>query len=285
MQQSQLNSHKADGGAGPQRHWIFSRLTRGGGEKTHESSRLRSALVQDISLQSEASRLLSIPKNGGAVIGGIFFAAACIAVLLGDVSLKTLLDSYQLSMVENPLPTKAATGATLAFIGDGLAQLKGGGTYCSQRAMSFAFFDSCNRMFQHFALPAVIFACQGQMLGGLISRILPTTLSNGAQSSGLMQLFATTERTIAYQFVVTPFFYYPVFFTLTGLLQGLSVSQTFERAKALFMPCWRTNLIFWIPVQMIMFGLVDEKWQIPFACIMGIVWSSILSIMAGKVKR
>ena len=87
-----------------------------------------------------------------------------------------------------------------------------------------------------------------------------------------------------YQLGVIPLFYYPVFFSFTGIMQGLSIKQSYERAKANFFSCWRTNLKFWIPIQLVMFGLIDEKWQIPFVCVMGLIWSTILSVIAGKAS-
>jgi protein Mpv17 len=219
-----------------------------------------------------------------ALVGGMVFAAAYLILLQSlPFSFETLLESYKLSMIQHPLQTKVATGASLAVVGDAVAQMREPGDYSSQRAVSFALFDSCYRMFQHIAFPAIVRMCQGRMLGGIISAVLPT-FSLGAESSGVIQLFATMERTLAYQFGVVPLFYYPIFFAFTGLLQGLSIQQTYQRAKDNFFPCWRRNLMFWIPIQMVMFGLVDEKWQIPFVCVMGMAWSTILSVTAGKVK-
>ena len=43
--------------------------------------------------------------------------------------------------------------------------------------------------------------------------------------------------------------------------------------------------MFWIPTQMILFGVVAEKWQIPFACFMGMLWSMVLSKTAGNTKK
>jgi len=34
-----------------------------------------------------------------------------------------------------------------------------------------------------------------------------------------------------------------------------------------------------------MFGILAEKWQIPFACLMGMLWSMILSKYAGSTKK
>jgi len=36
---------------------------------------------------------------------------------------------------------------------------------------------------------------------------------------------------------------------------------------------------------MVMFGLISENWQIPFVCVMGILWSMILSVVAGKATK
>ena len=189
------------------------------------------------------------------------------------------LTNYKNSMVVHPLQTKVATGVTLAVLGDATAQMRESKSYDSRRAVSFAGFDSCYRVFQHFAFPFIVRSCQGNILGNLFS-VLP----NMVVTSKLRHLFATAERTFAYQFFVIPFFYYPVFFTFTGLIQGLTLKETFARAKANFFPCWKRNIMFWVPIQMVMFGLIDEKWQIPFVCLMGMIWSTILSVTAGKAK-
>jgi hypothetical protein len=36
------------------------------------------------------------------------------------------------------------------------------------------------------------------------------------------------------------------------------------RQQGVTLPCWKRNLMFWIPIQLLMFELIDEKWQIPF---------------------
>jgi len=197
------------------------------------------------------------------------------AVLFDD-----LLNNYKNSMVINPLQTKIATGVSLAVLGDAMAQMRESKQYDSRRAVSFAAFDSCYRMFQHFAFPMIVQNCKGRVLSS-IAGLIPNMVVTGK----LNHLFATAERTFAYQFGVIPFFYYPVFFTFTGFIQGLTFDETFARAKANFLPCWRRNIMFWVPIQMVMFGLIDEKWQIPFVCVMGMIWSTILSVTAGKAKE
>jgi protein Mpv17 len=195
---------------------------------------------------------------------------------LGLLSEK-LLHSYKHSMVMHPLLTKVATGASLAVLGDAEAQRRESDGYDLRRAVSFAAFDSCYRMFQHAAFPTIVGVCTGKFLGGILSALPSLTLGTN------FNLFlAAMERTLMYQLGVIPLFYYPVFFTFTGFIQGLTLKETFQRAKLNFLPCWKRNLMFWVPIQLIMFGLIDEQWQIPFVCVMGMIWSTILSVTAGR---
>jgi len=194
---------------------------------------------------------------------------------------QVLLEGYKAALVSHPLRTKVLTGCSLAVIGDALAQVKDmDKSYDFRRATSFAAFDSCYRMFQHVAIPTIVRLGQGNVLSFPLSIIPLVTI--GPKS---IAFCTAMERTFLYQFALVPLFYYPVFFTFTGMIQGLTLKETITRAKTTFFPCWKRNLIFWIPTQMVMFGLVDEKWQIPFVCVMGILWSLILSITAGKAKQ
>lgn len=184
-----------------------------------------------------------------------------------------LYKPYQNSLVNNPLITKVLTGAVLAVAGDSVAQATSDETgYDRRRAVSFAAFDACYRFFQHYSFPIII----GLGQGNVVKNILPAFLTPAA---------AAIEQTTLYQFGIVPFLYYPIFFFFTGFIQGLSVRQTWDRMKLQFFPCWRRNLMFWIPTQMVLFGIVADKWQIPFACLMGMLWSMILSKIAGNTKK
>jgi hypothetical protein len=101
--------------------------------------------------------------------------------------------TYQNALVNDPLRTKVGTGAVLAILGDALAQSTTGydTTYDKRRALSFAVFDSCYRVFQHYMFPAVIALCQGNV----VSKILPAAVPT---------VSAAVERTLLYQLVVVP---------------------------------------------------------------------------------
>jgi hypothetical protein len=192
-----------------------------------------------------------------------------------------LLASYQDGLKHHALPTQMATGATLAVAGDAIAQrtqnknpLDTFDYYDTQRAVSFAVFDMAYRVLQHYAFPAIVSHCHGQYLGAI-----PFFRDN-------LDVFfrATMEQTLCNQLVIVPFLYYPAFFTLTGFLQGLSVEASVARAQETFFFLMKRNLLFWIPIQFIQFGFIEQELQIPFVCGAGLVWTAILSILAGSTK-
>ena len=102
---------------------------------------------------------------------------------------------------------------------------------------------------------------------------------SGADSDSLT-LFAALERTLINQLFVIPLAYYPLFFIVTGLAYGQRVQQMKERASSLFLPLWRRNLAFWLPVQFCQFAFVDPVLQLPFVCVAGLFWNLILSAVS-----
>ena len=164
------------------------------------------------------------------------------------------LGAYKHLLKTNPLPTKMMTGATLAVCGDAIAQAKDKDTdYDKQRAASFAVFDMAYRALQHCSFPIIVAACHGQFLGALPG------VGNAFDASQL----AAMEQTLASQLGIVPFLYYPAFFALTGFMQGLTPSGAVSRAKENFLPLMKRNLLFWIPMQFIQFGYIQEDLQIP----------------------
>jgi protein Mpv17 len=184
-----------------------------------------------------------------------------------------LLHKYTTALAEHALPTKMATGATLAVAGDAIAQQASSDSdeYDTKRAASFALFDSAYRALQHVAFPIIVATCHGQFLSGL----LPDASSN---------LAAAMEQTLASQLGIVPFLYYPIFFAFSGAVQGLDADEAWTRAKENFLPLMQRNLLFWIPVQFIQFAFIQEDLQIPFLSVCGLAWTFILSISAGSAK-
>jgi protein Mpv17 len=192
-----------------------------------------------------------------------------------------LLGKYKESLATNPLQTKMMTGAVLATAGDAIAQSREPGAYDKRRAGSFAAFDMAYRALQHASFPIITEYCRGQFLTGAFASV------GAAQVASLVNptYFAAVEQTLASQLGIVPFLYYPVFFAMTGAIQGLSPEGSIERAKEKFLPLMSRNLLFWLPVQFIQFGFVEENMQIPFLSVCGLAWTFILSIMAGNANQ
>jgi hypothetical protein len=161
-----------------------------------------------------------------------------------------LLDVYKQTLFENPLATKMATGATVAVAGDAIGQSRDvDAPYDKRRAASFAVFDSAYRALQHVAFPVIVQYCHGQFL----QSVLPVDQHTAA----------AMEQTLGSQLGIVPFFYYPAFFAVTGAVQGLDLEGSVKRAKDTFLPLMKKNLLFWLPVQFVQFGFIQEDLQIP----------------------
>ena len=138
----------------------------------------------------------SVPIMLGSVltVAALFKTKSLVSLLAtsGWFIANFLYKPYQGSLVNNPLVTKVLTGAILAIVGDAAAQAtsKADG-YDKRRAISFAMFDSCYRVFQHNVFPLIIRLGQGNQ----INKLLPAFFAPAA---------AAIEQTLMYQFVIVP---------------------------------------------------------------------------------
>lgn len=152
----------------------------------------------------KSKRIPSAPLVAASVItlAALFRTKALISLLQTPIWFlsNALYKPYQQSLVNNPLITKVLTGAVLAIAGDAAAQAtsEGNNAYDKRRAISFAMFDACYRLFQHNVFPIIIKLGQGN----LISKILPAFFAPAA---------AAIEQTLMYQFIIVPGLYYPIF--------------------------------------------------------------------------
>jgi len=201
-----------------------------------------------------------------------------VANTLGNDA-SNILSLYKECLISNPLQTKMITGGTIAVIGDSIAQRTSQDVekYDKKRAVSFMLFDMCYRAVQHLSFPVIVEQCRGQFLGSIVHTNVNTV-------QDITYYLGAIEQTLASQLIIVPFFYYPVFFTLTGFIQGLTKEQAIERAQTTFIPLMKRNLLFWLPVQFVQFSFIDENLQIPFLSVCGLAWTFILSVMAGSTK-
>jgi Mpv17 / PMP22 family len=203
--------------------------------------------------------------------------------------LPDLFGLYQNALHTLPLQTQMMTGAVLAVAGDVSAQaFDESGQIEPKRTLSFAAFDACYRAVQHIIYPPMKDFFHGQFLLHGISKILPsqTIIEQNLDQIHHHQVFAAAaEQSLVSQLVVIPLVYYPIFFAVTGMVQGLSWNQTIDRGLQSFVPLMQRNLLFWIPVQFAVFGwITDDAMQISILIACGFVWTMILSGFAGAAK-
>jgi protein Mpv17 len=199
------------------------------------------------------------------------------STMLQAAPLDVMVSMYKDSLMNNPLETKLLTGGLLAFLGDAIAQSQDA-EYDQKRAASFVAFDLVYRAVQCALFPYITKTCDGHFFESSLSMLpLPDQMVD-------LHYLATLEQTFANQFIVIPIIYYPVFFSLTGWVQGMTLEATIERAENTIVPLLKRNWLFWIPVQYFQFGYVDEPLQIPFLCVAGLAWTFILSAAAGSIK-
>jgi len=185
-----------------------------------------------------------------------------------------VLTSYTTALTTHPLETKAFTAGTLALAGDATAQLSQKLPYDPKRALGFTTFGATySGAFQHSLFPFLIEHCQGNMLAGLAT-VMSLTPPLGLASAA--------ERTLANQLICIPFLYYPLFFALTGAVQGLAIEGSIQRGRESWAPLVQRNLLFWLPIQFCQFAYVPIEWQVPYVCSAGLVWNIILSSLAGS---
>ena len=192
--------------------------------------------------------------------------------------LSPVFEKYMSTLSQYPLPTKMMTGAALATAGDAIAQGREDDDYDPSRGASFAAFDMIYRAAQHWLFPIIVELCRGQYLLGAAGAI-------GAAQLFDLSILTAMERSLASQLIIVPFLYYPVFFSFTGVMQGLTFEEGLDRAKLNFVPLMKRNLLFGIPVQYIQFCYVPTDLQIPFLSCTGLVWTFLLSFHAGSAKK
>lgn len=198
-----------------------------------------------------------------------------------------LLDLYKETLAAHPLATKMLTGGTLAVAGDAIAQSRDKEEeYSKRRAASFMAFDMSYRALQHISFPIIIQQCQGQYIGGAIDSVpLIASFFNSLNLYNPTYYYGAMEQTLASQLGIVPFMYYPVFYILTAFVQGLSAEGAINRAKETFIPLMKRNLLFWIPVQFVQFGFIEDSLQIPFLAVCGLAWTFIISVFAGNANK
>ena len=78
--------------------------------------------------------------------------------------------------------------------------------------------------------------------------------------------------------------HYPVFYAVTGAVQGLTLNESFRRAEDTFLSIMKRHLTFWVPLQFFTLAFVPKDGQLPLILLFGLAWTVILSNLMGSAK-
>ena len=189
-----------------------------------ETSQSSSLSISKSRISLPVAKIASIgaKKHGGLILSIplllLLLLGSSVARMNVAAVITSLFASYRNSLIHYPLTSKVLTGATLAIVGDAIAQyttwlsssrpsspisapssssmLSTSATekvfsYDYRRALSFATFDACYRVFQNTMFPAVISLCKGL----IVKQLIPIASTRVA---------AAVERTLLYQLVIVP---------------------------------------------------------------------------------
>lgn len=116
----------------------------------------------------------------------------------------------------------------------------------------------------------------------LYSRFFPIWFPGGGAKNVL-------KMVVFDQTINTGIWYYPLFyFVQDGIMNAKLEVGTFVRASERY----RTNVIadmtycwsVWVPAQLVNFSMVPLNWRSPFAALISLVWTCILSYLRGDLK-
>lgn len=196
----------------------------------------------------------------------------------------SILKDYKNALDADPLKVKIITGCLLAIVGDAIAQLGQPEEYNKKRAAAFVAFDGVWRTVQQVTYGPIIETCNGKFSIILLGSLPFADIQQALIREENRVILGAIEQTLVSQLVLIPLLYYPIFYSVTGVVQSLTVEETLIRAKETFVPLMKRNLLFWIPVQFCAFYFVEENLQIPVLTACGLVWTIILSLSAGNVN-
>ena len=58
-----------------------------------------------------------------------------------------------------------------------------------------------------------------------------------------------------------------------------------SRPQAGFRKLYSRSLLYWLPVQCVQFSLVPQRYKVVFLSVAGLLWTTLLSVVAGSVQR
>mmetsp|Transcript_19651 Transcript_19651/g.24289 ORF Transcript_19651/g.24289 Transcript_19651/m.24289 type:complete len:294 (+) Transcript_19651:90-971(+) len=192
------------------------------------------------------------------------------------------LQWYESHLEANPVPTKMVTGAFLWGLGDLVAQVvppmlhkdevdvPGKDAPISNKSTqsimsTYDYARTGRAVFFGFALHSPIAHVHYNFLETL-------TIRTGITGLGIPVFKAFME-----QFVYWSWFSNTLYHGAMGAMQGMNVSQIYDRIADVLWETQKAQWAFWIPVQLLNFRFVPVRHQLNVVLLTSIVWTALLS--------
>jgi hypothetical protein len=113
---------------------------------------------------------------------------------------------------------------------------------------------------------------------GVHSGIGPPTVVHSLIQCTVPNTFSNTSvYDLHLQFVYWSWFSNSLYHGSMGLLQGLSLEQSYQRICDLLWDTQKAQWVFWIPIQLLNFRFVPVRHQLNVVLLTSVVWTALLS--------
>jgi len=183
---------------------------------------------------------------------------------------------YESHLNSQPVLTKAITGSILWGLGDCVAQVVPPAFAKDDEGLT-ELAAPVKKEFVYDVLRTAKAVFYGFVIHAPLSHVHFNFLEWMTIKAGLQGLSITVFKTVMEQFVYWSWFSNSLYHGAMGLMNGLSLDQTYDRITEVLMPTQYAQWSFWIPVQLLNFQFVPVRHQLNVVLLTSVVWTALLS--------
>jgi len=183
---------------------------------------------------------------------------------------------YESHLNSQPVLTKAITGSILWGLGDCVAQVVPPAFAKDDEGLT-ELAAPVKKEFVYDVLRTAKAVFYGFVIHAPLSHLHFNFLEWMTIKAGLQGLSITVFKTVMEQFVYWSWFSNSLYHGAMGLMNGLSLDQTYDRITEVLMPTQYAQWSFWIPVQLLNFQFVPVRHQLNAVLLTSVVWTALLS--------
>jgi len=189
---------------------------------------------------------------------------------------KGFVQWYEGHLHSRPVTTKAITGSILWGLGDFVAQVVPA-VFAKDDVNNSTTGAATNNEFSYDAPRTAKAVFYGFVIHAPLSHLHYNFLEWMTVKAGLQGLTITVFKTVMEQFVYWSWFSNSLYHGAMGLMNGMNLTQIYDRIANVLMPTQYAQWTFWIPVQLLNFQFVPVRHQLNVVLLTSVVWTALLS--------